>query len=156
MQKTGLVANFSSQKYLNFLRLARRRRALLFDGEDGLFGEAHEGGGTAHDEDGEAPELVVGQVAFAEGVAHLGEEEGGEAHDPLEAEEEDGAEAEPAVQRVHVGDGRGGQVVRVEDGLEGDGGEDEDCDVHHSVHDFHRDFGGVLEESVDEDGCRDS
>ena len=39
----------------------------------------------------------------------------------LHGEEDDGGQADPAVQRVQIGHLRFGQVVRIEDGLEPDG-----------------------------------
>ena len=39
----------------------------------------------------------------------------------LHGKEDDGGQADPAVQRVQIGHLRFGQVVRIEDGLEPDG-----------------------------------
>ncbi len=91
--------------------------------EERLLGDAHESGRHAHDKDGQAPELVVRQVPAAQAVAQLGKQERDEAGHPLQAEQDDGREAHPRVQAVHVRYGLGGLVVRVEHGLERDRGE---------------------------------
>jgi hypothetical protein len=133
--------------------LARQLRVLSGrEREERFLGDAHESGRHAHDKNGKTPELVVREVPAAQAVAQLREQERHKAHDPLQAEQDDGGEAHPRVQRVHVGYGLGGQVVRVEHGLESDDCEHEHGHLDHCVQDLHVQLGGSSKQSIDEHG----
>jgi hypothetical protein len=69
----------------------------------------------------------------------------------LNGEEDDGDEAHPGVEAVEVGDGRGAEVVAVEDHLEADHGQEEGGDHHGRVDQLQLLLALVAEHAVEED-----
>lgn len=117
-------------------KIEKNGRIIILPGENGLLQETHESGGRGQSEDHQSAVDVQGHVGGAERVTDAGEEERDEAKEPLEGEADDGRQADPAVQRVQIVDGRLGQIVRVKDGLESDGGQQKGRHHHDGVKTF--------------------
>lgn len=111
-------------------------RIIILPGENGLLQETHEGGGRGQSEDHQSAVDVQGHVGGTERVTDAGEEKRDEAKEPLEREADDGRQTDPAVQRVQIVDGPLGQIVRVKDGLESDGGQQKGRHHHDGVKPF--------------------
>ena len=118
-------------------------------GEKRLLGDAHESGGAAHDKYDNAPKFVMRQVPAAQAIAQLGKQERHKSAHPLQAEEDHCRQANPRVQRVHVGYGLDLFVVRVEGGLERDRCEHEHGHLDRAVQDFHVQLGCGAQETID-------
>lgn len=56
-------------------------------------------------------------------MTDAGKEERNESKEPLKGETDDSRQADPAVQRVQIIDGRFGQIVRIKDGFKSDRGQ---------------------------------
>jgi hypothetical protein len=125
---------------------------LLRQYEKSFLRDSHESRGAHHAENDQAPEFVMWQVHASQAVAQLGKQKGNEATGPLKAKQDHSAQADPRVQRVHVGYGLGRFVVRVEDSLERDRGKDEHGHLNERMEYLDIQFGCVSQQAIDQHG----
>ena len=78
-----------------------------------FFCYSHQGRAAHHGKNDYAPKLVMRQIESSQMVAQFGKQKRNKAGHPLQTEEYHCRQADPRVQAVHVGYGRGLLIVRV-------------------------------------------